>query len=271
MREPAVAGQFYPLNQSDLEIAIKRSFLDPIGPGKIPSLSEIRMGRILGGIVPHAGYIYSGPVAAHFYHEMALDGFPETFIIIGPNHTGYGSLVSVSLEDYKTPFGIVKVDKEIANKIHRDIVDIDPLAHKYEHSIEVQLPFLQFFKKEIKIVPIVMMAQDYEFAKLLSEIIKDSIKGKDVVIIASSDFSHYVPKRMAYENDAHAINAILKNDIKGFYNAISTYDLSICGYGPIATMLMTTNSHPKLLKYSTSGDVFPMDEVVGYASFKVER
>ncbi|MGC8663171.1 MAG: AmmeMemoRadiSam system protein B [Thermoplasmata archaeon] len=271
MREPIAAGQFYPEILSDLENAIEHAFIDPLGPGKIPTLSGLRMGKIVGGIVPHAGYMYSGPVAAHFYSELALDGFAESFIIIGPNHTGYGSLISLSLEDYKTPFGIVRIDKDLANKIHKDIVDIDPLAHKYEHSVEVQLPFLQFFKKEIKIVPIVMMGQDYEFAEALSGIIKEAIDGRDVVIIASSDFSHYIQKRLAYERDSHAINAILKKDIKGFYESLSLYNITACGYGPIATMLMATKGNPILLKYATSGDVLPMNEVVGYASFKVER
>jgi len=271
MREPAVAGQFYPDNTEDLKRAIEDSFLHPIGPGKVPLLSEIRIGNVLGGIVPHAGYVYSGPVAAHFYAYLAQDGFPETFIIIGPNHTGLGSLISIFQDDYKTPFGVVKTDRELANKLHKDIVDIDPSAHIYEHSIEVQLPFLQFFKREIKIVPIVMMAQDYDFAFTLAGIIKDAIVGKDVVIIASSDFSHYVPKKSAYERDSHAINAILEKNIKSFYVSLEKYDITACGYGPIATMLMATNGKPRLLKYATSGDIFPMNEVVGYASFTVER
>lgn len=271
MREPAVAGQFYPENPDDLKRTIEQSFLHPLGPGKVPLLSEVRLGRIVGGIVPHAGYIYSGPVAAHFYSALAQDGFPETFIIIGPNHTGIGSMVSLYLDDFKTPLGIVRVDRELGKKLRKDIVDLDPSAHIYEHSVEVQLPFLQFFKKDIKFVPIVMMAQDYEFAYALSGIIKDAIDDRDVIVIASSDFSHYVPKRSAYERDSYAIKTILEKNIKEFYNSLEKYDISICGYGPIATMLMATNGRPELLKYATSGDVFPMNDVVGYASFKVER
>jgi len=271
MREPAVAGQFYPEKPEDLKRSIEQSFLHPIGPGKVPLLSEIRTGNVVGGIVPHAGYIYSGPVAAHFYSAIALDGFPESFIVIGPNHTGLGSLISIYMDDYKTPFGVVRTDRELARKIHRDIVDLDPSAHLYEHSVEVQLPFLQFFKKEIKVVPIVMMAQDYEFAMALGGIIREAVDGSDVVIIASSDFSHYVPKKKAYEKDIHAINAILEKNIRGFYESLEKYNITACGYGPIATMLIATNGNPKLLKYATSGDIFPMDNVVGYASFAVER
>ncbi len=271
MRKPAVAGQFYPDRVKDLDNAIIEAFTHPLGPGEVPSLSPDRKGKILGGVVPHAGYIYSGPVAANFYHELALDGFPDSFIIIGPNHTGLGSMVSMALEDFQTPYGIAKIDRDLARLIHKGIVDVDIQAHIYEHSVEVQLPFLQFFKREIKFVPIVMMAQDYEFALELSGIIHDAINERDVVVIASSDFSHYVPKKSAYERDLKAINFLLSGDVKSFYRAIEEYNVTACGYGPIATAMMATRGRAKLLKYATSGDVFPMEEVVGYASISIER
>lgn len=271
MRIPAVSGEFYPSEPKELRRAIESAFLHPLGPGIVPSLSEIRKGKIIGGVVPHAGYIYSGPVASHFYSALAEDGFPESFIIIGPNHTGMGSLISITMEDFQTPFGIARIDVELAKKLHKEIVDLDPEAHIYEHSIEVQLPFLQFFKSGIKFVPIVMMAQEYDFALELSKIIREAIKEKDVVIIASSDFSHYVPRQMAYENDMKGIEKIMEGDIKGFYDALKKYKITACGYGPIATMLLATGKKGKLLKYATSGDVFKMGEVVGYASMVVER
>lgn len=271
MREPAVAGEFYPSEPDELRRSIELAFLHPLGPGRVPSLSERREGRIVGGVVPHAGYMYSGPVAAHFYYELARDGFPETFIIIGPNHTGMGSLVSITMDDFRTPFGIARVDRELAERIHRDVVDIDRDAHAYEHSVEVQLPFLQFFRREIRFVPIVMMAQDYEFAEALARIISEAIDGKDAVIIASSDFSHYVPREVAYGNDIKGIERILAGDVRGFYEALRKYRISACGYGPIATVLLATRGKARLLKYATSGDVFRMEEVVGYASIAVER
>ncbi len=271
MRKPAVAGEFYPSEPGELRRSIESAFLHPLGPGKVPILSETRIGRLRGGVVPHAGYIYSGPVAAHFYHELAMDGFPETFIIIGPNHTGMGSLISITMDDFITPFGVARVDRDLAKLIHREIVDLDPEAHIYEHSVEVQLPFLQFFKREIKFVPMVMMAQEYEFVLELSGIIKDAISGRDVVVIASSDFSHYVPREVAYENDMKGIEKIISLDVKGFYEALRKYRITACGYGTIATMLLATGGKPRLLKYATSGDVFRMDEVVGYASIAVER
>jgi AmmeMemoRadiSam system protein B len=271
MRMPAVAGQFYPSNPKDLKMAIEESYLHPIGPGKIPSLNTIRLGKVLGGIVPHAGYFYSGPVAAHFYSELAKDGYPETFIIIGPNHTGIGSAISATTEDYYTPFGRVKIDEELNRRIIRDIVDVSKEAHAFEHSIEVQLPFLQYLKHDIKIVPIVMLSQYYEFAKILSGIIKDAINDYNAVLIASSDFSHYVPKEVAYRNDLIAIEKLLNKDVKSFYEYVESGEVTACGYGPIATAIMALNGNPRLLKYATSGDIVKMKDVVGYASIVIER
>ena len=271
MRLPAVAGQFYPSDEKQLEILIRELFLHPLGPGYVPTLSPDGPRKIVGGVVPHAGYIFSGPVAAHFYAELAKDGFPDTFVILGPNHYGVGSGVAIATEDFKTPFGVVKIDRELAKDIARDVIDLDNYAHRYEHSIEVQLPFLQFFKKNIKFVPISMLLQEYELAIEVGKIIREAIDGKNAVIIASSDFSHYVPKKLAYSNDSLAIERIVERDIKGLYRVLRENNITMCGYGPVAAMLEATRGKPKLLKYATSGDVQPMNEVVGYASIKVER
>ena len=273
MREPAVAGQFYPETEDGLNTLIPDLFLHPVGPGQIPKIAREGKRSIGGGIVPHAGYIFSGPVAAHFYAEIAKDGFPETFLIIGPNHYGVGAGVSLSMDDFKTPYGVARVDKELAASISRDIVAIDENAHKYEHSIEVQIPFLQFFKRDINIVPITMMIQEEVIARELGKIIRDSISetGKDIVVIASSDFSHYVSKKTAYRNDAHAIEKIIERDISGLYSVIYKYKISMCGYGPITAMLTAVRGEVNLLKYATSGDVKPMKEVVGYAAFVVKK
>ncbi len=271
MRHPAVAGQFYPAEKEGLDILIRELYLHPLGPGEVPNLVQDGARRIKGGVVPHAGYIFSGPIAAHFYYELAKDGFPESFIIIGPNHYGLGSPVALTLEDFLTPYGVVKVDKELAREIAKELVDIDSSAHRYEHSIEVQLPFLQFLKREIKFVPITMLSQEYEVAVELGEVLKEAIDGRDVVIIASSDFSHYVPKDMAYRNDARAIEKIVNGDVRGLYDVIYRYRISMCGYGPVAAMLTATGGRGKLLKYATSGDVQSMPDVVGYAAIKVER
>jgi AmmeMemoRadiSam system protein B len=270
MRRAAVAGQFYPSDPKDLRVLINELFLHPLGPGNVPSLRKGPR-NIVGGVVPHAGYVFSGPVAAHFYHSLAKDGFPESFIIIGPNHYGVGSGVAVATEDFETPLGRVRVDRELAKSIARDLIDMDDYAHKYEHSIEVQLPFLQFFKKDVKFVPIAMLFQEYEIAVEVGNIIRDAIDGRDVVVIASSDFSHYVPKNVAYSKDALAIEKIIQGDVKGLYEVIEKHNITMCGYGPVAAMLTATRGKATLLKYATSGDVHPMEDVVGYAAIKVER
>ncbi len=273
MRAPAVAGQFYPSTSEGLDSLIPDLFLHPIGPGTVPRLNTDGERRIEGGIVPHAGYIYSGPVAAHFYAQLAMDGYPESFIIIGPNHHGIGAPVATTLDDFQTPYGIAKIDVELAKLISKDIVAVDEDAHRYEHSVEVQIPFLQFFRRSVKIVPITMLIQEEVIAVELGKVIRDAISetGRDVVVIASSDFSHYVPKKLAYKRDALAINRIEKRDVSGLYKVIYKHNITMCGYGPIAATLTATGGKVELLKYATSGDVQPMSEVVGYAAFKIER
>ncbi len=269
MREPAVAGQFYPAGFHELQELLREVFMK--GPGKIPKLNPSGERKIVGGIVPHAGYIFSGHVAAHFYASLAEDGFPETFIVIGPNHHGIGCGVAITTEDFKTPLGVVKVDKELAKELVGDVISDDFSAHKYEHSIEVQLPFLQFIKPDIKFVPIAMYLQDISIAQEVAEVIKDAIKDRDVVIIASSDFSHYVPQEVAKSRDMLAIDKIIKGNVEEFYRSIFKYNVTACGYGPIMVVMLVTKGKATLLKYATSGDVYPMEDVVGYAAIKFER
>ena len=273
MRHRAVAGQFYPATKEGLDTLIRDLFIHPLGPGNMPTLVSDGERKIEGGIVPHAGYIYSGPIAAHFYHDLALDGYPEVFIILGPNHYGMGSGIATTLDDFLTPYGVARVDKKLAMSIAKEIIDIDTHAHRYEHSIEVQLPFLQFFKREIKIVPITMLIQEMEAAVEVGKIIRESVEtlGRDAVIIASSDFSHYVPRNVAYKHDSMAIEKIVERDVDGFYKVIYENNITLCGYGPITAMLTATRGKVELLKYATSGDIQSMEEVVGYASLKVVK
>ncbi len=189
MRHPAVAGKFYPKSAKLIREEIEKDFLSSIGPGTIPKLGTSGDRSIVGVVVPHAGYVYSGGVAAHAYGAIAEDGFPKTFVIIGPNHSGLGSPVATTTEDFETPLGIMKVDREITDKLGKIIVD-DPSPHRYEHSIEVQIPFIQYFSNDVKFVPISMAAQDYETAKEVGQELRQAIAGRDVVIIASSDLSH---------------------------------------------------------------------------------
>lgn len=272
MRRPSVAGQFYAGDEESLRKQVETCFLGPLGPGKIPKANPLRQNRVLGGVSPHAGYVYSGMVAAHLYSRIAEDGFPQTFVILGPNHTGRGSGMAISTEDFETPFGVVKVDKDLAKALRKDIIDVDDEAHRYEHSIEVQLPFLQYFKTSFKFVPICMGFQDYDSAISVGKTIRDAIKGKDVVVIASTDMSHYVAKDVARKKDGMALDAIKAMDSKGLFKTVEDQDISMCGYGPvIATMTACAGGKATLLKYATSGDVTPMREVVGYSAVVIEK
>ena len=263
MRMPAVAGQFYPLNPRTLRKDIK-SYLSGI---------EISPDQaITGAVVPHAGYMYSGRTAAHVYAVLPN---ADTFVIIGPNHTGYGSAVSVSSDTWSTPLGNVDVDLDIIESLPCRIIDIDESAHRYEHSIEVQIPFLQTLFKDFKIVPICMGLQDEETVRDVSTELIDAISeiDKKIVVIASSDFTHYKPPAVAYEIDHYVIEPLLELNVTEFYSRIQERDASVCGYGPIAVMVRVSRglgaNYGRLLNYSNSGDVQPMPEVVGYAGIVV--
>lgn len=270
MRYPAVAGRFYSSKEKVLREEIEECFMSRIGPGKVPPLGQGR-GSIVGGVVPHAGYMFSGPVAAHVYGAIAKEGFPETFVIIGPNHHGVGSGVAMTSEDFSTPLGACEVDKELAKKL-RGWVDEDPTAHQHEHSIEVQMPFIQYFSQRVKFLPISMTFQDYETAKELGARLRKACAGRDVIVLASSDFSHYVPPQFAERQDRGVIDKILALDPEGVEAVVMSKGVSMCGYGPVMTMLEAVGGRSaELLRYATSGDVHPMSEVVGYAGIVVRR
>ncbi|MHC1709134.1 MAG: AmmeMemoRadiSam system protein B [Methanomassiliicoccales archaeon] len=271
VRRAAVAGQFYSSSKSALIKELERCFLSPLGPGKLPVVEKEGPRTIAGAVVPHAGLVFSGPVAAHVYAEMAADGMPETVVIIGPNHTGYGKAVSASSEDFETPLGVVRSDRDIVSRL-KGVVEIDRAAHLYEHSLEVQLPFLQYLDPDIKVVPIVMGRQDLVMAKETAKVLREACVGKDVVILASSDFSHYLPAEAARKRDEMVLERILRLDAEGVVDVVEKNDISMCGYGPVAAMIMACGgSRARLLHYGNSGDVRPMGDVVGYAAAVVER
>ena len=270
MRYPAVAGRFYEGEEKRLREQIKVCFMHKLGPGRVPELEANGLRKIRGLVVPHAGFMYSGPVACHSYAALAADGFPESFIIMGPNHTGYGSPVSLGDDDFETPLGQVQLDRKLADALENELIVPDSMGHKLEHSVEVQLPFLQYLKADIKFVPMTLLAQDRETAVAVGKRIGEVIQGRDVVVIASTDFSHYIPRDEARRKDAKVLDRIVAGDIQGIYEVIREESLSMCGYGPVAAMLAATKAtNAELLKYATSGDVQPMYDVVGYGALVV--
>lgn len=280
LRRPAVAGSFYDDDSKSLNIQIEKCFLHKIGPGKIPSTVLAGERKIVGLISPHAGYMYSGPVAAHGFYKIALDGKPDTIIILGPNHRGFGADISIMINGkWETPLGELEIDKDIAENIlnNSKIIKVDNKAHQSEHSIEVQLPFIQYiFGTNVKIIPICMTRQDINTDIEIARSICSSVVNKNILIIASSDFTHYEPQEYAQNVDKQAINAILEFDPKKLYDIIYRQNLTMCGPGPITTMLITCKSlgakKVELIKYATSGDITGVyNQVVGYASLIIRK
>lgn len=273
IRFPAVAGSFYEGERDSLLSRIEWCYTHPHGPGKAPKPGK----KVLGLVSPHAGYMYSGPVAAHGYALLASSP-PETVVVLGPNHTGLGSGVSLSPHRYwRTPLGEVEVDGELSRSIARgcELIDLEEQAHLYEHSIEVQLPFLQhLFGSSFKLVAICMMLQDERTSEEVGRVLGEKLKGRKAVIIASTDFTHYEPPERARRKDEKALRRIEALDWRGLLRTVEEEDLSMCGYGPVAAMLRACLElgarEGKLLKYATSGDIAgPMPEVVGYGSLAV--
>ena len=273
-RKAAWAGAFYEASPRDLKRRIRWSYQHRLGPGTLPE-ARGQARSIKGLVAPHAGYIYSGPVAAHSYLELARDGFPETFIILSPNHTGLGSLVStMTTGAWETPLGVVEIDSELARELnHSPIIDDDPTAHLKEHSIEVQLPFLQYLEEDFQMVPLTMMMQDLETSQEVGEAIHQAVKatGRDVVVLASTDLTHYKAQEVAAMEDQKVLQALEKLDEVAMQEVVEKYNVNMCGYGPVAATLTATKlmggTQAQVLKYATSGETSGnYQEVVGYAA-----
>ena len=280
IRHPSQAGAFYAGTAESLKRQIEECFIHSLGPGKIPKVAEAGARRIVGLVCPHAGYMYSGPVAAHAYYSLALDGKPDVVILFGPNHTGYGSALAVMNDGFwRTPLGDVEVDGETANRIVKEsrIVDVDDSAHRHEHSIEVQLPFLQYlFGSKFKIVPICFLMQDLHSAMEVGRAVAKASAGKNAVIIASSDMTHYEPQKSAEKKDRLALQAVEAMDEAKFYSIIEEHRITACGYGPIVALITAAKAlgakEAKLLCYKTSGDVSgDYSAVVGYAAVQFTK
>jgi len=259
MRTCAVAGMFYPRDPSHLEQLLEKFF-----SGTRPE------GAPLGIVSPHAGYIYSGQTAAHAFGSIT-PGFTGTFVVIGPSHRGYINCVSTI--PWETPLGVVDTDTGFVEALD---IGTDELSHRDEHSLEVQMPFIKYRFPRARVAPVMMGQQDYASAIRLSEKIGEAIKQtkRDVRIVASSDFSHYVPEQKAKSDDLYAIEPLYNLDTKEFYRRIEERRVTACGYGPIAAMVTACENlgakTAQLIRYATSGDVTgDRREVVGYAAITV--
>lgn len=272
VREPVVAGTFYNLNPDMLRKEIETCFKHMLGPKKMKEQ------KIIAAVVPHAGYEFSGAVAEWVYSRIEK----ANYIILGPNHRGIGyNYATMKNTLWKTPLGGILIHNDAVEELVKNckILQYDFIPHQYEHSIEVQLPFLQHrFGDKFKIVPISIInefADDtlLEGCRLLGKCIADFVKKSKEkwIILASSDFSHYVPQEIAEKTDKYVINSILKLDEKKFFQRINAKNASVCGFGGIAIAIVAAKQlkakKGELLKYATSGDVTgDTSSVVGYAS-----
>ncbi len=272
-RSPAVAGMFYPAEPGRLRRYIEELFLEhPFGPKKAPRGDK----STIALVEPHAGYMYSGPCAAHGYTKLRE---VDTIIIAGPNHTGFGEPISVRPDGKRiTPLGELEVDLELASRLNdHSIARRDYEAHIEEHSIEVQLPFIQYVyeynsREMPKILPIALMNQQpHAMLELARGIIEASESlGREILFIASSDLNHYEPQPITEAKDLSLLQCIEALDIECLYERIAELNISACGPGGIAiaiSLAKRAKASAKVLSHYTSGDITgDKRAVVGYAS-----
>lgn len=267
LKKPVAAGQFYPASAKELRKQIE-GFIQ----------KDTQKSDVIACILPHAGYIYSGKTAADTVSRINIK---DKIILLGPNHTGNGAAFSIMSEgSWQTPLGEVKIDNALAKEIlgHCRYLQDDELAHLEEHSLEVELPLLQYFKSDFSIVPIAISSDNLKILKeigrgIAEAVIKKGLKGS-ILIVASSDMTHYEPQKTAEKKDFAAIEAILALDEDMLAQRIKTLDISMCGYMPVIVMLSAAKAlgakEAKLIRYSTSADATgDNSSVVGYAGLTV--
>jgi len=268
IREPAVAGQFYPGSKNALLREVE-SLID----------SKAKKADAIGVVSPHAGYVYSGSVAGSVLSSIMSKG---TYVVMGPNHTGLGERFGLDTSrSWRTPLGEVAINRPLAGAIqkHSRLIMDDSLSHAHEHSIEVQLPFLQVLQEAFTFVPIVISYATLdayrEIGAAIAKGIKDLGLQKDATIIASSDMTHYEPHETAKKKDAFAIEAVLALDEKRLVEEVSARDITMCGFAPTAIMITAAKAlgakSARLVRYQTSGDTSgDYSSVVGYAGIIIE-
>ena len=271
-RQAAVAGYFYQGTAEGLRRQVE-GYL-------VPGAERV---KALGILSPHAGLLYSGSVAGAVYSRIEM---PDTYVLIGPNHTGLGAPVSIMTSgSWETPLGTVAINETLADAIKEksSFIHEDSLAHMREHSLEVQLPFIQYLKDPFTIVPIQMLDTRLDTCRAVGTAVAEAIKekgqgaggkGHEVLIVASSDMSHYEPASAAKEKDHKAIDHLLKLDPEGLYRTVRDLGVTMCGFGPAVAMLVACKAlgatGAELVKYTNSGEVSgDYDQVVAYAGVVV--
>jgi len=265
LREPAVAGHFYPRSAQTLTQEIRKY--------TAPAAEKI---SALACVVPHAGYMYSGHVAGAVYARLQL---PPRFVILCPNHTGYGRPLAVMTEGaWQTPLGLAPIDRELGHALRLacPLLEEDEVAHRGEHAIEVQLPFLQAALPEFTFVPVAVGTARYEPLQSLGEALAEVLRAQPekVMLISSSDMNHYEPDDVTRIKDRKAIDKILALDPRGLYDVVMEESISMCGFAPTVATLTAARllgaTSAEVIKYATSGDISgDRSAVVGYAGVVV--
>jgi MEMO1 family protein len=260
-REPTVAGYFYPGTKTELKATLAK-YIDKKAPKE----------DVVGLLMPHAGYQYSGAVAGTAISRVK---FKDTFIIVGPSHSGLGKPFSVWPEGtWRTPLGDVQVDSVLARKIIElsEFAEEDYLTHQDEHAVEVQLPFLQFIKPDVRIVPIILAPAELAVYREIGHAIARALKetGHEAVILASGDMSHYQAAALAKEKDMQAVESMLALNEEELTRRYNRLHITMCAHGPVATLITAVKElgakSAELVKYQSSGDATgDYDQVVAYA------
>ena len=267
MRQPAVAGRFYPGSAEALTLAVKEL---------MPTGQSSHKQKALAVVSPHAGYVYSGALAAETFCSVEI---PETVIIIGPNHRGQGAPIALSTTTWDMPLGKVPIDMEICNRIlaHSPHIRVDELAHKYEHSLEVQVPFLQTLQKKLTIVPLVVSHISYPLCEEVASALSKAIIGsaRDILVVASSDMNHYEPRKNTEKKDRLALQCLEQMNPYDLYHTVIDNRISMCGFIPAVIALLVAKaqggSKYRLIGHTDSGYVSgDTDQVVGYAGAVID-
>ncbi|HDN18353.1 AmmeMemoRadiSam system protein B [Candidatus Bathyarchaeota archaeon ex4484_205] len=279
IRRAIHAGSWYPSSPHSIKSMIEKLSRPPLGPGGTPILSETPNEHLVGILVPHAGWVYSGSAALHAYVEAAKHGPRESVVMMGPNHYGIGGVVATMKNArWETPLGMLDVDDELVSKILSSSKEIEdnPDAHFREHSLEVQLPFLAYvYGPDLKIVPITMYTFTLDTALHVGDIVAEAVDQSNILLLATSDMSHYKPQEIAEEHDRKTLEAILQMNEEKVFSIAEELE-SLCGLGATVSLLRAAKKlgakRAVLLKYYTSGDVTgDYSAVVGYASVAFYR
>ena len=267
LRSPAVAGQFYPGTEATLVKMLN---------GLIPATDPEERKKALAVVSPHAGYIYSGGVAGETFSRVQV---PENVIILGPNHTGHGAPVALMAEGaWDMPMGQVPVNADLAAQIGANCpeIEVDAVAHHFEHSLEVQVPFLQYLQKNLRIVPIVVAHVSYATCKEVGQAIAEAVKGfaGPVLLVASTDMTHYESRQAASAKDSLALDHIRELDPEGLYGTVLGKKISMCGIMPTSVTLIAALAlgarKAELVRYTDSGETSgDTRQVVGYAGLVI--